>query len=247
MSLDILKDQIIKAGLSLNKIQEEQFAYYGNLLDAKNKVMNLTAVSSGEDTEIRHFTDSLASILYVNSFRDLVLNSSELKPFYVADLGTGAGFPGIPLAIMLPNVRFVLMDSLNKRISFINEVIVKLQLENVQTACGRLEELGREGAFREKFDAVVSRAVADLRVLSELSSPFLKVGGFMVSYKGDNVARELEMCGNAFRELKLCFDQNVEYMEFNSGKKRSVVVVKKVDWCPERYPRRIGIPSKRPL
>lgn len=247
MSLNILKDQILKAGLSISKAQEEQFACYGNLLDKKNKVMNLTAVNSGEDTEIRHFADSLSSILYVNSFRDLVLDSSENHPLYVADLGTGAGFPGIPLAIMLPHVRFVLMDSLNKRISFIDEVVRELGLNNVQTSCGRLEELGREAVFREQFDAVVSRAVADLRVLCELSSPFLKVGGVLVSYKGENAARELDSCDKAFSELKLVLEHNVEYTEINSEKRRLLLVLKKMDFCPDRYPRRTGIPSKRPL
>ena len=247
MSLNILKDIILKAGLSISKTQEEQFACYGNLLDEKNKVMNLTAVHSGEDTEIRHFADSLSSILYVNPFRELVLNSSDNQPVYVADLGTGAGFPGIPLAIMLPQVRFVLMDSLNKRISFIDEVVCELELKNVETSCGRLEELGRDAAFREKFDAVVSRAVADLRVLCELSSPFLKVGGVLVSYKGEKAAQELESSENAFSELKLALEQSVEYTEMNSEKKRSIVVVKKIDFCPDRYPRRTGIPSKRPL
>lgn len=266
MALEILKKKLKEHGMTLSPDQEGKFLKYAEMLEEANRVMNLTAVKGGSETEIRHFIDSIAPLFYLDGFKDgshklitgsnsdsVLCNSaagSEIttaSAVRVADLGTGAGFPGIPLAIMLPDWEFVLIDSLNKRIGFLEEVIKQLQLNNVSVCCGRLEEAGRRPEYRERFDIVVSRAVADLRVLIELAVPFAALSGSFISYKGENAGTELEMCGKALAELNCSEPEIIPYKEETSDINRNLVVIRKIGACPDRYPRRTGVPAKRPL
>ncbi len=242
MSLEILKKGLDEQGIVIGERRILQFEKFARLLDERNQVMNLTAVKSGRDTEIRHFLDSLSPLFYRDG--NTLFAKDGVK---VADLGTGAGFPGIPLAIMLPHAEFVLCDALQKRISFLNDVVRELGLANVRTVCGRLEELGRDPGLREGFDIAVSRAVADLKVLVELSLPFVKEGGVFISYKGDRAAEEVTGAENALRELNGKVVHIFSYDEYDSSASRNLVEIMKDGITPDRYPRRNGIPTKRPL
>ena len=203
--------------------------------------MNLTAVKSGRETEIRHFLDSLSPLLLL---KDTFSCDQTVK---IIDIGSGAGFPGIPLAIMMPKAQFVLTDALQKRIRFLDETIEKLELNNVTAVCGRFEDLARDPVYRESFDLAVSRAVAEFRILLEFSVPFLKTNGLFVAYKGEEAKKEIDQAQNALSQLLSKRENVCFYNEECTGKERALVVVRKEADCPERYPRRNGIPSKRPL
>ena len=178
--IDLLSDYCKKIELDITDTQLQQFDDYYRFLVEKNKVMNLTTIIEKEDVVLKHFIDSI----YIMKYTDF----DEKK---VIDIGTGAGFPGIPLAIMNPQTSFVLLDSLNKRINFLNEVCNLCNLSNVITIHGRAEEISRKEEYREKFDYVVSRAVANMSTLLEYCTPFLKVGGQFISYKSGKVEEEL--------------------------------------------------------
>ena len=217
--------------------QQEQLTVYYEMLVEKNKVMNLTAITEFEDVLEKHFLDSIAIARYVDMTGDLS----------VIDLGTGAGFPGMPLKIMFPNLKITLADSLNKRILFLNEVIEELQLEGVTTVHGRAEDLASDVTYREKYDLCVSRAVANLSTLSEYCLPFVKIGGSFISYKSGEIEDELSAAKKAIFLLGGKTKEVVSFQLDGTDINRSFVVIGKDKKTPKTYPRKSGMPSKKPL
>ncbi len=236
----ILTDGCKKTGIVLSDTQVEQFVRYYQLLLEKNKVMNLTAITEWEEVETKHFLDSLL----IKQVPDLKLGSESLK---VLDLGTGAGFPGIPLKIVFPDLEITLVDSLKKRLHFLDEVICELGLEKIRTVHGRAEDIGRNPDYREKYDLVVSRAVANLSSLSEYCLPLVKKGGKFISYKSTDIDIEYQKAGKAFNILGGKADPVIEIPLPYTDMIRSFVVVKKVVPTPPFYPRKAGTPAKKPL
>lgn len=241
--MEYLKEIFEKHEFLLTELQAEQFKTYYEMLVEKNKVMNLTAITEYQEVVVKHFLDSV----YLAKFENM---SGAVS---VIDIGTGAGFPGIPLKIMFPEMRIVLLDSLNKRIKFLDEVVEKLNLQNVETIHGRAEEIAKKIEYREKFDFCVSRAVANLNSLSEICLPFVKMGGKFISYKSMKGMDELEKAKGAIKFLggsnKIQVDRfvleeesvGVEAME------RNFIRVSKVKATPKKYPRKPGTPFKEPL
>ena len=204
----------------------------------KNKVMNLTGITEFDEFVEKHFLDSL---ILAKAYPDIS------KSRFVIDVGTGAGFPGIPLAIFYNNSRFVLLDSLNKRINFINEVVSSLYLKNVETISGRAEDYGKDLLYREQFDLCVTRAVAEINLLSEYSLPFVKVKGQCIPYKSSDIDDEIENGRNAISILGGEFDKVVKVQIPNADYERSLVVINKVEPTPDKCPRKAGTPKKKPL
>ncbi|MBR2409680.1 MAG: 16S rRNA (guanine(527)-N(7))-methyltransferase RsmG [Lachnospiraceae bacterium] len=226
-----------KIGIVLSEKQQQQFEAYYDYLVTQNEVMNLTAITEYEEVLTKHFLDSLF----------LAQTMREIAGKKVLDLGTGAGFPGIPLKIAFPDTEFVLMDSLNKRILFLNRVIDLLNLQGITAVHGRAEEAGRTATYREQFDLCVSRAVARLASLSEFCIPFVKPGGYFISYKAGDCKEECAEAGNAIKLLggKLVSAQE-SYLP-GTEIARTFVVVQKEKHTPEKYPRGQGKPLKQPL
>ncbi len=239
--LNIFYNGLSKLGISLSDRQIEQFICFYDILTERNKVMNLTAITEPVEIIEKHFLDSLSLVKAI----DL---SGDKK---VIDVGTGAGFPGIPIIISYPQLHITLLDSLNKRIGFINDVIKLLNLKNVETIHGRSEELGKNIKYREQYDLCVSRAVANMSVLSEYCIPFVKKGGKFISYKSGNIENEVENAGNSVYKLGGKLSEIVDFSMTDSttGEKlgRSLVVIDKIKETPGKYPRRAGLPSREPL
>ncbi len=224
-----------KLHVELSQEQTEQFLRYYELLTEKNKVMNLTAITEFDEVIEKHFLDSLA----LNLVYDLKREVSIL------DLGTGAGFPGIPLKIAFPNLKLVLADSLNKRIRFLDEVIEELKLKDITAIHARAEELGRNREYRESFDLCVSRAVANLSSLSEYCLPFVKSGGSFISYKSGEVEQE---AAGAKKAVSVLGGEIREIYKFEiNEQKRSFVIIDKKKATPKAYPRKAGTPAREPL
>lgn len=217
--------------------QQEQLIVYYEMLVEKNKVMNLTAITEFEDVLEKHFLDSIA----VARFLDL---TGELS---VIDLGTGAGFPGMPLKILFPNLKIILADSLNKRILFLDEVIRTLGLEGIGTVHGRAEDLAVNENYREKFDFCVSRAVANLSTLSEYCLPFVKIGGSFISYKSGEIEEELSTAKKAIFLLGGKTKEVIPFQLDGTDISRSFIMISKEKKTPKAYPRKSGMPSKKPL
>lgn len=233
--LEKFKVGLEKLNINLSEEQIEQFLIYYELLIEKNKVMNLTAITEYDEVIEKHFLDSLS----LCQVYDLT------KPVKILDLGTGAGFPGIPLKIAFPEIEITLADSLNKRIKFLDEVIAELGLKKVTTVHARAEELARNKTHREAYDLVVSRAVANLSTLGEYCIPFVNISGNFISYKSGEVENEVENAGKA---IKILGGQLKEVYKFElAEQKRSFVVIEKVKATPKTYPRKAGTPSKEPL
>ncbi len=223
--------------LSLEKRQICQFLKYYELLVHWNTFVNLTAITEFSEVIKKHFIDSLSLVGYI----DLS------KVDTVIDVGTGAGFPGIPLKIAFPHLHITLLDSLQKRVSFLNEVIRELDLSEVETIHGRAEDFAKSDLFREKYDLCVSRAVANFSTLSEYCIPFLKTGGSFVSYKSDKVSEEIESSGNAVKILGGSIKEKFEFVLPYTDISRTIVIVQKKKETPVKFPRKAGLPSKEPL
>ena len=210
--------------------------YYEMLIE-KNRVMNLTAITDFEDVVEKHFIDSLAIL----AFTDFESINSFI------DVGTGAGFPGIPLKIMFPHTKAVLIDSLGKRIGFLNEVKETLGLNDIELIHTRSEDIAHNDNYREKFDLCVSRAVASINVLSEYCIPFVKTGGFFVPYKSGNYSEEIKMAENALNILGGKITDEKVYLLGKEKAKRIFPIITKVNSTPVKYPRKAGVPNKKPL
>ncbi|MFG6330739.1 MAG: 16S rRNA (guanine(527)-N(7))-methyltransferase RsmG [Lachnospiraceae bacterium] len=235
--LIFIEQNINDLGFHIDSVQTRQFFDYYLLLVEWNKVMNLTAITDFEEVVRKHFVDSL-SIIYQKSMEDVD---------NMIDIGTGAGFPGLPVKIMFPHLKVTLLDSLKKRVDFLNTVIGKLDLTGVETLHGRAEDYARLGERREKYELCVSRAVANLSVLSEYCLPFVKRGGTFISYKSGDMVSEMENAKSAVFLLggKI---ESVKYFELPGTEiKRSLVTVQKVNGCPAKYPRKAGTAAKNPL
>lgn len=235
--LDSFKQALEELEIQLSEKQINQFIQYYELLVEWNKVMNLTGITEWEEVVQKHFVDSLTLIHAV----DLT------ESYKVLDLGTGAGFPGIPLKIAFPHLEIVLLDSLNKRIKFLNEVIAQLGLTGITAYHGRAEEFAKKAEYREQFDLVVSRAVANLSTLSEYCIPYVKIGGYFVSYKSGDVQEELEKSEKAIDILGGCLEDVEEFTLPQSDISRTLVVIEKEQSTKKKYPRMGGKPSKEPL
>lgn len=223
------------------KLSEEQvgkFYKYYQLLIEWNSMMNLTAITKMDEVITKHFVDSLSL--------KKVIDDLEQKSYRLIDIGTGAGFPGIPLKIAFPEIKVTLLDSLNKRVKFLNEVIAVLGLKDIEAVHGRAEDLAREDVSRETFDLCVSRAVANLSTLSEYCLPFVKVGGYFVPYKSGKLEDEMTAGKGAIKKLGGIIE-SVETFQLPNSDERSLVKVKKVAPINKKYPRKAGLPSKEPL
>lgn len=226
-----------KNGIQLSDEQLKQFSIFYDYMIEMNQVMNLTSITEEDEVILKHFYDSMSVIKYYD-FHDQI---------NVIDVGTGAGFPGIPLAILLPNVQFTLMDSLNKRITFLNEVVKKCGLKNVECIHSRAEELAKDGDYRENYDVCVSRAVANLSVLLEYCIPFIKKGGKFISYKSISSEEELTDSKNAQNKLCCKLKENISFKLPDTDIKRNFLIFEKFDHTADKYPRNNGIPRKKPL
>lgn len=232
---DTFKRELEKLGISISEEQLEQFIRYYEMLIEKNKVMNLTAITDFDEVIEKHFIDSL------NLFRFADLKADKT----IIDMGTGAGFPGIPLKIAFPNLKITLADSLNKRILFLNDVISELGLTDIYTVHGRAEDLAKDKTYRENYDICVSRAVANLSTLSEYCLPFVKIGGQFISYKSGDCDEEITNAKSAIFLLGGRLNQ-IQKFEMNENS-RSFVIIDKVNGTSKQYPRKAGLPSKKPL
>ncbi len=234
--MDKLNTITTQFGLELSEYQLQQFSRYYEILVEWNSFMNLTAITEKNEVIVKHFADSLLLYKYKNLHESASL----------IDVGTGAGFPGIPLKIAFPELKVTLMDSLNKRLNFLNEVIKELKLENVETVHARAEDGGRNPLYREKYDIVVSRAVANLSTLSEWCLPFAKVGGYFIPYKSNALSDEMSDGKKVIRilggQVENIFNTNIP----DTDNQRSFVFVKKIGNTDKKYPRKPGA-SKKPI
>lgn len=236
-AIELLEDSLLKIGLTLKAKQIEQFIKYYDMLIEKNKVMNLTAITEFEEVINKHFVDSLSIIK--------VYKAMDNKK--VLDMGTGAGFPGIPLKIAFPSLNITLLDSLNKRVNFLNDVVSELDLKNIQAIHGRAEDFGKDINFRGQYDLCVSRAVAKLSTLSEYCLPYVKINGYFISYKSGNIEEELEEAKRAIKVLGGEIDLVDKFNLPGTDMERSFIVIKKILSTPKIYPRSAGKPTKEPI
>lgn len=225
-------------GIQYNDDKIDKLVSFYEMVVEKNKVMNLTGITDFDEFIDKHFLDSL---ILEKAFPQI---KSSLS---VIDVGTGAGFPGIPLAIMYEDAEFTLIDSLNKRVNFLNEVITALSLENVNAIAGRAEELGQNSSYREQYDLCVTRAVAEINLLSEYTLPFVKVGGKCIPYKSLQINDEIKNGNNAISILGGEIDKVVEIDIDGTDYYRNLLLINKIKSTPSKYPRRPGIPKKKPL
>lgn len=223
--------------INLSDKQLEQFQIFYDYMIEMNQVMNLTSITEEDEVILKHFYDSMSVVKYYD------FNQGE----YVIDVGTGAGFPGIPLAILLPGIQFTLMDSLNKRITFLKNVVEKCGLKNVECIHSRAEELAKDEKYREKYDICVSRAVANLSILLEYCIPFIKKGGKFISYKSISSEEELSASKNAQNKLCCKLKNNISFELPDTDNKRNFLIFEKFDLTASKYPRNNGIPRKKPL
>ncbi len=239
---NLIKD-FSEFGIELTDYQLEQFDKYYKLLIEWNEVMNLTAITEFDDVCKLHFVDSISACKF--------FDFSE-KEYSLIDIGTGAGFPGIPLKIVFPNLNIVLFDSLNKRLKFLNTVIDELDLNkegSISTLHGRAEDFAtkKENSLRESFDIVVSRAVANMSTLSEYCLPYVKVGGKFIAYKSEKASDELSTSKGAIHLLGGKLISANEFMLPGTDISRTICIVDKVEPTSKKYPRKAGVPSKQPL
>lgn len=233
----LFDEKLNALGIVLTKNQHEQFDKYYELLIEWNKVMNLTGITEYEEVNEKHFIDSLSIVKVVD------IN----KVHTVIDIGTGAGFPGIPLKIAFPHLKITLLDSLNKRIKYLNTVIEELGLEDIQTIHGRAEDFAKKDEYREQYDLAVSRAVANLSTLSELCIPYVKVGGMFVPYKSGEIEEEVKEAATAIRILGAKKNEVVKFTLPGSNINRSFVKIEKIKNTGKKFPRKAGMPGKEPI
>ena len=224
-------------GFPLTDRQKEQYERYFELLVEWNEKINLTAITEKDEVYLKHFYDSIAPIL-----QGLIEN----QPVRLLDIGAGAGFPSLPMKILFPELDVTIIDSLNKRINFLHLLAEELGLSGVHFYHGRAEDFAQDKAFRAQFDIVTARAVARMQVLSELTIPYLKVGGRLLALKASNAPEELEEAKNALNLLFSKVEDNLQY-ELPNGDPRYITVVEKKKETPNKYPRKAGMPNKRPL
>lgn len=236
---DMLEKQCEELEILLSDNQKEQFFRYYEMLIEWNKVMNLTAITEISDVITKHFADSLLLVKAIPNIKE--------SPYYCIDIGTGAGFPGIPLKIAFPQLKFVLLDSLNKRVGFLNAVINELRLDNITAVHGRAEDLAHNAEYRESFDLCVSRAVANMSTLSEYCLPFVKTGGLFIPYKSGKIEEEKNTAVSAINKLGGNMESVISLLLPGSDVERTFIPVKKVKATQKKYPRKAGLPSKEPL
>ena len=234
---NIIQQSFQREGFSLNEQQIEQFVQYYDLLIDWNKKINLTAIEEPQEVADKHFVDS-ALLLSVKK---------DLAGCSLIDIGTGAGFPGIPLKIIEPNLKLTLFDSLNKRINFLNTVCQELSLKDVQAVHGRAEDFGKKVEYREKFDLATARAVARMPVLLEICLPFVKLGGHFIALKGPELENELLESKKALAELGGRIIDVRALTLADGNYTRNIAVIEKVKPTPKKYPRKAGTPQKTPL
>lgn len=237
MKPETFYDLLAEQNLSLTEQQKMQFEHYFQLLVEWNEKINLTAITDKEEVYLKHFYDSIAPIL-----QGLIPNAT----IKLLDIGAGAGFPSIPMKILYPNLDVTIIDSLNKRINFLQLLAGELGLEGVHFYHGRAEDSAQDKNFRAQFDIVTARAVARMQVLSELTIPFLKVGGKLLALKASNAPEELTDAKNALNLLFSKVEDNISYTLPN-GDPRYITIVEKKKETPNKYPRKAGMPNKRPL
>ncbi|WP_138264161.1 16S rRNA (guanine(527)-N(7))-methyltransferase RsmG [[Clostridium] hylemonae] len=233
----ILKMKLQELNISISDRQEEQFEQFYDLLIEWNKVMNLTGITEYEEVVEKHFVDSLS-----------LVKAIEIDKIHsVIDIGTGAGFPGIPLKIAFPHLNITLLDSLNKRIRFLDTVIDRTGLKDISTIHGRAEDYAKQKEYREMYDLCVSRAVANLATLSEYCIPYIRIGGIFISYKSGDVENEKEDSRNAAALLGGRIKDTVKFQLPGTDIGRSFVIIEKERQTAKRYPRKAGLPLKEPL
>ena len=230
-------DRLADLGFLLTDRQKEQYERYFELLVEWNEKINLTAITDKDEVYLKHFYDSIAPIL-----QGLIENQS----IRLLDIGAGAGFPSLPMKILFPELDVTIIDSLNKRINFLHLLAEELGLSGVHFYHGRAEDFAQDKAFRAQFDIVTARAVARMQVLSELTIPYLKVGGRLLALKASNAPEELEEAKNALNLLFSKVEDNLQY-ELPNGDPRYITLVEKKKETPNKYPRKAGMPNKRPL
>lgn len=237
MKPEIFYQDLAKLGFELTDLQKKQFHDYFHMLVEWNQKINLTAITAEEEVYLKHFYDSLAPILqgYVQN-----------EPISLLDIGAGAGFPSLPMKILFPQLEVTIIDSLNKRIQFLHLLSEDLGLEGVHFYHGRAEDFAQDKQFRAQFDLVTARAVARMQVLSELTIPFLKVGGRLIALKASSAEDELNQAKNALSLLFAKVLENVDY-QLPNGDPRTLTIVEKKKETPNKYPRKAGVPNKRPL
>ena len=234
---NVLTEKVKELSIVLNDKQIQQFEQYYNILVEWNKVMNLTAITEYEEVVEKHFLDSLTIVnaIHVEKIETLI------------DVGTGAGFPGIPLKIAFPHLKVTLLDSLNKRIKFLNEVIDLLELNDIKAIHGRAEDYAKQAEYREQYDICVSRAVANLATLSEYCLPYVKVDGLFVPYKSGEIDEELKSSEKAISILGGKVEEVVKFQLPGTDIGRSFVKIHKIKETKKKYPRKAGMPTKEPL
>lgn len=237
--IDSFKMDLLKFNIVLDDKKMDSFLKYYELLIEWNSFMNLTSITDFSEVMKKHFIDSIS---LVNAVPYLLKDS-----YQIIDVGSGAGFPGIPLKIIFPQLKVTLIDSLNKRIKFLNEVSNSLGLENMTIIHGRAEDLARPGKLREKYDFCISRAVSNLATLSEYCIPFVRKNGFFISYKSEQISEEYENAKNVIHILGGKLENQIHFFLPNSDIGRNLIVIKKIKPTPLKYPRKAGIPSKEPI
>ena len=230
-----LKDSMKKINIEITEKQVDDFYNYMNLLLEWNEKINLTAITEENDIILKHFVDCGTILKYIKD------NSS------IIDIGTGAGFPGIPLKILNNSLKITLMDSLNKRIIFLNNVIDELKLSNIEAIHARAEELARNKNYREKYDISTSRAVANLSTLSEYMLPFVKKDGIAISMKGSNIDEELNNSKKAIKILGGKIEKIDNFNLVETDNLRNIIIIRKIEKTPKEFPRKAGKPSKEPI
>ena len=232
-----LKKLFSEMELNITDLQEEQYNKYTDLLISYNEKVNLTSILEPSQINLKHYLDSVLPVLS-DRFKD------GMK---VIDVGCGAGFPSVPLKIYMPSLEFTLLDSLNKRINFLNILIDELKLTGISTVHSRAEDAGHNDVFREKYDICVARAVAPLNVLMEYCTPFVKVGGYFIALKGKDGETELENSRKAMEILNVELSDTLEFVLPETDNQRKIYLFKKVSNTPKKYPRQAGKPTKSPL